>query len=74
MLNQNAFIPFSFGPYNCVGKNVAMQEMRTLLCHLMHTLNFRFPDGYDPKKFEDSMEDQFAFKLDKLPVIVECRG
>lgn len=71
--NPNSFVPFSFGPYNCVGKNVALQEMRTLLCHLMHALNFRLPDGYDPQKFEDSLEDQFAIKLGELPVIFEHR-
>ncbi|GJE89584.1 cytochrome P450 [Phanerochaete sordida] len=71
--SANAFIPFSFGPYNCVGKSVAMQEMRTLLCHLVHTLDFRFPKDFDPTKFEDTMEDQFAFKLGELPVIVQRR-
>ena len=31
--NQDAFIPFSFGPYNCVGKKVAMEERRVVVCH-----------------------------------------
>nr|AAX81444.1 high nitrogen upregulated cytochrome P450 monooxygenase 2 [Phanerodontia chrysosporium] len=71
--NANAFVPFSFGPYNCVGKNVAMQEMRMLLCHLMHTLDLRFPEGYVPRAFEDALEDQFGFKVGELPVIVQRR-
>ncbi|KAG6815053.1 hypothetical protein H0H93_011139, partial [Arthromyces matolae] len=28
--NQLAFVPFSFGPSNCVGKNLAWMEMRML--------------------------------------------
>ena len=71
--NVNAFVPFSFGPYSCVGKTVALQEMRTILCHFIYTLNFRFPARYDPQRFEDSLEDQFGIKLGELPVIVERR-
>ena len=28
--NRNAFIPFSFGPANCVGKNLALMELRAI--------------------------------------------
>lgn len=45
--NANAFIPFSLGPANCVGKNVALQEMRMLVCHFMQRLTVRFAEGYD---------------------------
>lgn len=71
--NPNAFTPFSFGPYNCVGKNIAMQEMRVLLCHFVQKLNFRFPDGFDSSQYEQTVADKFVFHVGRLPVVVESR-
>ncbi|PSS01016.1 hypothetical protein PHLCEN_2v4082 [Hermanssonia centrifuga] len=71
--NPNAFIPFSFGPSNCVGKNLALQEMRMLVCHFMQKLDARFPDGWNPDEWEGDLEDKLVTKLGHLPVIVERR-
>ncbi|EKM51676.1 uncharacterized protein PHACADRAFT_212308 [Phanerochaete carnosa HHB-10118-sp] len=71
--NPNAWVPFSFGPSNCVGKNLAMQEMRILVCHLVQRFNFRFEDGYDPAQFERDIEDRFVVVIRRLPVVVERR-
>ena len=71
--NPNAFTPFSFGPYNCVGKNIALAEMRLLLCHFMQKLNVRFADGVDPEEYERVGKDVFVFVVGELPVIVEHR-
>ena len=71
--NPNAFIPFSFGPSNCVGKNLALQEMRMVLVHLMHRFSFRFADNYDPEQYERNIEDRFVVSVGRLPVVVEER-
>lgn len=71
--NANAWIPFSFGPANCVGKNLAMQEMRIVICHFMQKLNIRFANGYNPAQYEDDMRDMFIMGIGKLPVVVERR-
>jgi cytochrome P450 len=71
--NETAFIPFSAGPYACVGKNVGQQEMRMLLCHFVQTLDFRFADGYDPSEYVEAMRDKFAMMLGPLPTIVTRR-
>ena len=71
--NPNAWIPFSFGPYNCVGKNMALQELRMLICHLVQRLTIRFPEGYDPKQYEADLHDLFVFAIGRLPVVVERR-
>ena len=72
--NPNAFIPFSFGPYNCVGKNIALTEMKQLLCHFMHKLNIRFADGVDSEEYENMSQDMFVYAVGELPVIVERRN
>ena len=71
--NVNAWVPFSFGPSNCVGKNLVMQEMRMLICHLVQKLNFRFPEGYDPMEYERKMGDRFTMTVSRLAAIIERR-
>ena len=72
--NSDAWIPFSVGPSNCVGKNVAMQEMRLLCYHLIQRLEFRFADGFDPHEYERNFADRFVVTLGRLPVVVKCRN
>ncbi|GJE91627.1 cytochrome P450 [Phanerochaete sordida] len=71
--NANAFTPFSFGPYNCVGKNIALAEMKQLLCHLVQKLEIRFADGVDPETYTRAAEDHFVYVVGKLPVVVRRR-
>ncbi|KIP08940.1 hypothetical protein PHLGIDRAFT_68457 [Phlebiopsis gigantea 11061_1 CR5-6] len=71
--NPNAWIPFSFGPSNCVGKNLAMEEMRELLCHFVQKLRVRVPEGVDITEYERQMEDRFVFSIGHLPVVIERR-
>ncbi|KAF9223441.1 cytochrome P450 [Gyrodon lividus] len=71
--NIAAFVPFSFGPANCVGKNLAYQEMRTVVCMMMQRLNFRFVDGYDPKSWDRDLKDYFVARKGKLPVVLSPR-
>ena len=39
--NEAAFMPFSIGPMNCVGKALAMQEMRTVMCAIVQRIRLR---------------------------------
>ncbi len=72
--NPNAFVPFSHGPSNCVGKPLAMREMRTVICQMVQKVNMRFAPGWNPQDWERDMEDRFTVKKGPLPVIVEKRG
>ncbi|PSR70849.1 hypothetical protein PHLCEN_2v13290 [Hermanssonia centrifuga] len=71
--NPNAFVPFSHGPSNCVGKPLAMREMRTVICQMVQKVNMRFAPGWNPQDWERDMEDRFNVKKGPLPVIVEKR-
>lgn len=72
--NMAAFIPFSFGPANCVGKNLAYQEMRTVVCTMIQRLDFRFTDGYDPESWDRDLKDYFVATKGKLPVVLSPRA
>jgi cytochrome P450 len=72
-LNHNAFIPFSVGPSNCVGKNLAWLEMRMLVCLVMQKLEMRFEEGYRPSQWDDDMQDYFVMMKGRLPVVLTAR-
>ena len=72
--NANAFIPFSFGPANCVGKNLALQEMRMVICHALQRLEFRFAPGYDVDSYEANLKDFFVIKRAVLDVEISHRS
>ena len=71
--NPDAFIPFSFGPANCVGKNLAMKELKMVFTHLLQQADFEFAEGYDPSSWDDEVEEYFTMDIGKLPVVVTPR-
>ncbi|KAJ7217075.1 cytochrome P450 [Mycena pura] len=46
VLNPAAFIPFSYGAHNCVGRALAWREMLMLASTLLRTFEVRFADGF----------------------------
>lgn len=71
--SQAAFIPFSAGHANCVGKNLAIAEMRAVTVCMMQKFDVRFQDGYDARRWEKEMVDLFVLKLGELPVVLSLR-
>ncbi|THH31228.1 hypothetical protein EUX98_g2944 [Antrodiella citrinella] len=72
--NVSAFIPFSYGPANCVGKGLAWKEMKMVLCHLTQQVEVRFAEGYVVSEYERDMKDWFAVHVSRLPVVVTPRS
>ncbi|KIJ55027.1 hypothetical protein M422DRAFT_24886 [Sphaerobolus stellatus SS14] len=73
VLEKDAFIPFSTGPANCVGKPLAQLELRYVLALLIKRFEFSFDEGYDPKEFENSLLDFYVLAKGKLPVKLKVR-
>ncbi|RDB16896.1 hypothetical protein Hypma_002424 [Hypsizygus marmoreus] len=71
--NTTAFIPFSYGPADCIGKRLGLQEMRMAVVAIMQRLKFRFAGGFDQESWEAEMRDYFLLSLGRLPVIVNRR-
>ncbi|KAF7375103.1 High nitrogen upregulated cytochrome P450 monooxygenase 2 [Mycena sanguinolenta] len=71
--NPTAFIPFSYGPANCVGRNLARLEMNMVVCLLLSRLRFRFADGFEVEKWVEQMHDHFITTKGALMVEVERR-
>ncbi|KAH8881052.1 cytochrome P450 [Thozetella sp. PMI_491] len=42
---SQVYQPFSFGPRNCIGKNLAYAEMRLILCRLLWNFDIKYSTG-----------------------------
>lgn len=73
ILNTAAFIPFSSGPRGCPGKHLAMNEMRVVASYIVQSFDMKFAPGYDWGRWEKGLEDYFAMKKGKLPVVITER-
>ncbi|KAF2703227.1 cytochrome P450 [Pleomassaria siparia CBS 279.74] len=60
VLNRSAFNPFSTGPYNCVGKGLAMMELRSVISRVVNEFDILLPEGFDAKTYFDSVKDHFT--------------
>jgi cytochrome P450 len=55
---EKAFTPYSLGPRNCIGQNLANLEIRLAVSHLFRHLDYRL--NSEMKESEMDMEDRFA--------------
>jgi cytochrome P450 len=63
VLNLTAFIPFSYGAANCVGKSLAWREMLMVASTLMKKFDFRFADGFRSESWPDELHDVFVTSI-----------
>ncbi|KAF9269320.1 high nitrogen upregulated cytochrome P450 monooxygenase 2 [Marasmius fiardii PR-910] len=73
-LNQAAFIPYSTGPMNCVGKALAQVELRAVIATLVQRFDMDLEKGWDRSRWERELEDWFVMKKGVLPVRIRLRG
>jgi cytochrome P450 len=61
------------GPGNCVGRALALHEMRTILASLVRHFNMRFALGFSPVDWEAQLRDAFILVRGNLPVVLGPR-
>lgn len=69
----SSFIPFSLGPANCAGKNLALVEMRMVVAVLVQRFDMTLAEGYDPDKWTDELNDWLVMSTGNLPVTLTPR-
>lgn len=72
-MNTTAFMPFSIGPANCAGKNLALAEMRAVIAVLVQRFDIKFAEGYDVGSYEKRVEDRFITQVGELRVSLGAR-
>ncbi|KAJ6531615.1 high nitrogen upregulated cytochrome P450 monooxygenase 2 [Mycena vulgaris] len=73
VLNQAAFIPFSYGAANCVGKSLAWREMLMVASTLVKKFNLRFADGFQGENWLDNLQDFFVTNIGGPLLVVISR-
>ncbi|KAI0306837.1 high nitrogen upregulated cytochrome P450 monooxygenase 2 [Multifurca ochricompacta] len=58
--NTDAFFPFSYGPTICAGKNLALMEMRMLICWVLRRFRFSKTLGFSYETWDVTTEDWFV--------------
>lgn len=72
--NAAAFIPFSFGPADCIGKRLAMQELRMVAFAVLQQFDLQFAAGYDPTSWEADICDYMVIRKPELRVVLQRRN
>lgn len=75
ILRKDAFVPFSYGPYNCTGRPLAMMHLRMVVAMVVTKFEVSFPPGreYDIRKFIEKQADCFVMHLHPLPLNLKER-
>ncbi|KAL4806737.1 cytochrome P450 [Aspergillus unguis] len=71
--NKNAFAPFSLGPFNCIGRPLALMNLRTTIAQLIMEFDIALAPGEDGKRFLDDSQDNFVYYFGKLDVVFTPR-
>ncbi|KAK1831881.1 Tryprostatin B 6-hydroxylase [Podospora conica] len=67
--DRGVFIPFNIGPYACVGKRLALLEIRRVTAEILWRYDVRPAPGHSAAAFLDGKEDTFTTVSAPLPLI-----
>ena len=71
-INQTAFFPFSYGPANCVGRQLARREMLMIASILIQKFDMSFAPGFNDSAWPNTFRDYFI--VSRGPLLVTLRG
>jgi hypothetical protein len=71
--NPAALLPFSYGPANCAGKNLALMEMRMVLCWVLRRFRFSKAPGFSYEEWEGKVQDWFVVHQPPLLASISIR-
>ncbi|KAL4895626.1 cytochrome P450 [Aspergillus ambiguus] len=71
--DKTVFAPFTLGPYNCIGKPLAMLNLRTTVARMVMEFDMRLAPGEDGKKFLGEAQDNFVLYMGELRLVFEPR-
>lgn len=63
MLESQAYIPFSYGPHSCVGKQMALNELRLAVARVVSEFTFELGEGYNEERYRKEWKDYFTVSL-----------
>ncbi|KAK3898351.1 cytochrome P450 monooxygenase [Staphylotrichum tortipilum] len=67
--DRSVYIPFNTGPYACVGKRLAMLELRRVVAEILWRYDLTVTPGQTKEAFLDGKQDTFTTVSAPLPII-----
>ncbi|KAL4901993.1 hypothetical protein BDW74DRAFT_187010 [Aspergillus multicolor] len=64
--HEEAFFPFQLGRYGCVGKQLALMEMRLVIARIALEFDIAFAPGETGEMFDREAKDTFTFTVGPL--------
>jgi len=64
--DKRAFIPFSIGPNSCLGKQLALNEMRLVMSKVMRQFTVSLGESHDDEKYVEGWRDWYTVKIGDL--------
>lgn len=64
----------ALGRFSCIGKNLALMELRYVIALLVSRFEVSFAPGEDGSRVEGEMKDQFAAAPGRLDVVFKPRS
>ncbi|KAL4803988.1 cytochrome P450 [Aspergillus unguis] len=71
--NKAAFAPFSLGSFSCVGKQVALMELRMTTALLVSQMDIRFAPGENGQRLLNESKDFFTMSIAGLDLVFTSR-
>ncbi|EJT99156.1 cytochrome P450 [Dacryopinax primogenitus] len=71
--DTRAFVPFSYGPYSCIGRNLGRQEIRLTIAAVIQRFDFQLAAGFDARAFEQQITGEFLLTRPMLPMLLRER-
>ncbi|GIK03789.1 hypothetical protein Aspvir_007863 [Aspergillus viridinutans] len=68
ILDRRAYIPFGYGVHSCIGRQVALNEMRLVVGRVVKEFIISLGELYDAKQFSLQTKDYLTVQLASLPL------
>jgi len=62
-------LTFKTGPYSCIGKQLALMELRTVVAMLVTRFDVHFAPGEDGSALLENVQDVFTVCLNDLDLV-----
>lgn len=71
--SKNVFFPFSLGPMGCIGKPLALMELRTVMAKLLLTFDVSYAPGESGEDLVGKCRDHFTLEPGPLQLVFKDR-
>lgn len=71
--DASIYAPFSTGRFSCVGKQLALMEIRRTTAMILHGYDFELAPGEDPTKFTANLRDSFTLVAPDFHLVFRAR-